>query len=210
MHRLALVLTLLISNTVRALPETERTDDTKLWLAVAFVAEAGWAGQNKPKAEADHRGIFHVLKNRWPRLKRRFPKRFPRYVDVVQAYVAALDPRTKGKRVRWLLRMGLDPTQAPAYWPAKVKWSVHKPLWIRALQRAQDCLAGTPGKCRDPYKGKALHWGGEMDRPTECMVLLPNAGTYNDFYGVDTECTRDRRQKRKGEATGRVLRLGQK
>ncbi len=176
------------------LPVEERGADTTRWLAVAFVAEAGWADPKHQKAEADHRAIFHVLKRRWSRLRKRWPKRFERFVDVLKNYVAALDPRTtKGTRVRWLhaLHGHMDMTVAPAGWPQeRARWSVHREWWKAALLRARRCTSGR--ECRDPYRGRALHWGGAMDVPRGCMVELPNAGTFNTFYRLDRDCRRRR------------------
>ena len=160
------------------------------------MAEAGWGGPGHPKGRADHRAIFHVLKNRWPRMRNQHPRRFPRFLDVVQNYVAAMDPRTpKGGRVRWLLALQehqrLD--TPPTGWPEqKARWKVHRGLWEQALERAQRCLHGRG--CGDPYAGRALHWGGAMDKPKGCMVELPNVGTNNTFYGIDPECQRRRRR----------------
>ena len=173
----------------------EPSDQARRLLAVAFVAEAGWAPPRRPKAEADHRAIFHVLKNRWRNMRKRWPKKYGEFSSVVQVYVAAMDPRTKkGGRVRWLLALstpGAGADGPPAGWPvAHARWARHRVWWRDALERAERCLYG--GRCRDPYRGKALHWGGAMDPPRGCMVELPNVGTYNTFYAVDTTCRRRR------------------
>lgn len=173
-----------------ALPPDQVNDVTTRWLAVAMVAEAGWL------AEADHRAIYHVLRRRWPRLQKRRPKRYSDFVSVVQGYVAAMDPRTsKGGRVRWLLQLELGREDAPTGWPERANWEKHRVWWVRTVERARDCIAGR--RCRDPYKGQALHWGGDMDSPSGCMVELPNAGTANTFYSVDVECARKRRRGRR-------------
>lgn len=176
------------------LPIEERTDATKRWLAVAMVAEAGW------EAEADHRGIFHALKNRFRRLTRRFPKRYPTYLSVVRAYVAAFDPRTKkGGRVRWLMALTQPgrPPGPPKGWPVdRARWDRHTHLWGNVRRLAAQCVDG--GRCRDPYKGQAVHWGGAgLDKPQGCMVALPNAGTRNVFYRVDRDCKRRSRASRR-------------
>ncbi len=177
-------------------------DDVRRWLAVAFIAEAGWADRKRRKAEADHRGVFHVLRGRFTRMNRRLPKRYPTFLSVVQGYVAAFDTRTpKGGRVRWLLALAFGGrTGEPAGWPADVRWDVHQRWWEATLERAGRCLAG---RCKDPYRGKARHWGGAMDSPQGCMRELPNVGTYNTFYSVDLECRR-RVMRRKGSRNGRV------
>jgi hypothetical protein len=175
------------------LPPDQQTEEAIRWLAVAFVAEAGWAPPDRPKAKADHRGIFHVLKKRWPRLRRRWPKRYASFVDVVQGYVAAMDPRTeKGGRVRWLLQLELGREDAPRGWPGRANWERHRVWWKAAVRRSRNCIEGR--RCPDPYRGQALHWGGGMDSPQGCMVKLPNAGTLNTFYAVDRGCKRRRRR----------------
>ena len=195
---IALILTCSSTAHANALPEDQRTNDTARWLAVAFVAEAGWAPPRKPEAEADHRAVYHVLKRRWSfRVERGYKRPF---VYMVQHYIAAFDPRTeKAGRVRWLLSLSTGEDHTPVGWPVKLSWEAHKPFWLAAQARAHRCIAG---KCADPYKGKALHWGSDHDRPTTCMVLLPNAGTLNRFYAVDTKCTRRvRRNRAKGRAS---------
>jgi len=199
-----LALGILASSARAELPPEERTAETRRWLAVAMVAEAGWAPPDRPKAAADHRAIFHVLKNRWPRLRKRWPKLYPHFADVVQGYVAAFDPRTeKGGRVRWLLRLRPGIVEAPVGWPGRANWKRHRVWWEAVVQRAGDCMEGR--RCRDPYRGQALHWGATFDAPRGCMVPLPNAGTLNVFYTVSMECKKKRRDdmKRRGRPRGR-------
>lgn len=182
--------------TAQGLPDSEHTDETVRWLAVGFIAEAGWADPKHAKAEKDHRAIFHVLRRRWPVMQKRRPDRYAHFVNVVQGYVAAFDPRTeKGQRVRWLLSLqGRDPDAEPAGWPRdKANWNVHRVWWRQALERAENCIRGR--RCRDPYP-RAWHWGGDMDVPKRCMVELPNVGTFNTFYGLDHDCRRDAIRRR--------------
>lgn len=188
MRALALAAVLLWCSTARGadLPEAERTADAKRWLAVAFIAEAGWADPKHVKAKRDHRAIYHVLKRRWQRMHKNFPRLT--FLRMVQGYVAAFDSRTeKGGRVRWLLSLQPGRVTAPAGWPAKASWPRHKVWWDAALERATRCVDG--GHCPDPYP-EAWNWGGDMDAPSACMVELPNVGTYNTFYGTDMACRR--------------------
>ena len=179
----------------QGLPEEDRDPDTVRWLAVAFVAEAGWAPPERPKGEVDHRAIFHALANRWPQLQRRNARYFARFKAVVRSYVAAMDPRTeKGARVRWLLRLRPGMIKAPMGWPDRARWDVHRVLWDAVVARAQRCVDGVD--CADPYKGKAYHWGSTADGPQGCMVALPNAGTLNTYYFVDMDCKRRRRRRK--------------
>lgn len=177
------------------LPDTERDDETIRWLAVAFIAEAGWADPKHAQAEADHRGIYHVLRRRWQRLQRRYSKLT--FLKMVQTYVAAFDYRTeKAGRVRWLLSLrSKDPNAEPAGWPRqKASWEVHRVWWLAALERARHCVEGSRLKCRDPYP-RAWHWGGDMDIPKGCMVKLCNVGTFNTFYSIDRACRHARGQR---------------
>lgn len=201
---LAAALVLSLASVARGddfLPITERTPETARWLAVAFVAEAGWGAGKRKKAKmarADHQAIFHVLKNRYPHLRKQYPRVYTSFLRVVQNYVAALDPRTpKGARVRWLRALTgyakNDFRRPPAGWPAKYDWGErYSYYWLAVYQRALDCLYG---QCGDPYYGGALHWGGAMDAPKGCMYELPNMGTHNTFYGIDMDCRRRRARK---------------
>jgi hypothetical protein len=171
-------------------PESERTPDTERWLGVAFVAEAGWGDARHRGAIKDHKAIFHVLRGRWERARE------GTFLNLVKGYVAAFDPRTpKSGRVRWLLALAdSDASGPPEGWPQhKASWDRHRVWWAEAMQRARDCLRGV--RCKDPYNGRARHWGGRMDKPSSCMRPLPNAGTYNTFYSVDLKCARQRRRR---------------
>lgn len=194
----ALLVALWCSPGLAQVPEDQRTEATARWLAVAFVAEAGWADPRHREAAKDHRAIFHVLRKRWPQMAKRWPKRFPTFLSVIQVYVAAFDSRTpKAGRVRWLLALSEPgrPPGPPRGWPAeRARWEHHRVWWAEALERANRCLRGE--RCRDPYRGRALHWGGAMDPPSGCMVKLPDAGTLNTFYGVDADCRRRRNRGR--------------
>lgn len=199
---LVLALVLVVTWPLRAEEAVQQPENEKRWLAVAFVAEAGWADPGHRKAEADHRAIYHVLNRRWARMKKRWPSRYGQFVSVVQAYVAAMDPRTqKQGRVRWLLALSQQSPQdavPPAGWPiTRARWSLHRQWWGQALQRAERCLRGR--RCRDPYRGRAYHWGGDMDLPRRCMVELPNAGTYNTFYTVSVDCKRRQWAQRRAQ-----------
>lgn len=168
------------------LPEAQRTADAKRWLAVAFIAEAGWADPKHVKAKKDHRGFYHVLKRRWRARVKNQPKWT--FTLQVQHYVAAFDPRTKkGTRVRWLLSLQPGSSREPAGWPQKASWSRHSVWWVAAQERAARCIDG--GHCPDPYP-QAWHWGGFVDIPRECMIPLTNVGTYNTFYAINIPCRR--------------------
>ena len=195
MRPLMLAALLLWTSTAHAveLPESQRTDDAKRWLAVAFIAEAGWANERHQDAKADHRAIFHVLARRWARVVEHHPRLT--FERMIQNYVAAFDSRTvKGTRVRWLLSLQPGRAQEPAGWPQHLSWPRHRVWWVQAQERAARCIDG--GACRNPYP-KAEHWGGRMDIPKGCMVELPNVGTYNTFYRLDWDCIRRRRALRK-------------
>lgn len=202
MRYLALLLTLVATPAFAqekyAVPIEHRTDEVSTWLAVAFIAEAGWADPKHAKGEADHRAIYHVLRWRWLNV---FPEKD--FVKVISSYVAAFDPRgSKGTRVRWLVSLiGKEPGAAPVGWPhEKASWELHRKWWLQAQARAKRCMAG---RCADPYKGMARHWGGGMDVPSVCMRPLPNAGTFNTFFSVDYACVRERRRALREAARGK-------
>ena len=181
------------------LPESERTADAIRWLAVAFIAEAGWADPKHREARADHRGVFHVLRRRWSRAVKRWPNLT--FVHMVQNYVAAFDSRTqKGGRVRWLLSLQPGSDRPPAGWPSRSPWPPHLRWWKQAQKRAARCING--GHCPDPYP-TAWNWGGDMDMPSTCMVELPNVGTANTFYTLDLVCRRAAIAKRVAAAKKR-------
>lgn len=183
MKWLALVLALAVPGTAFALPESDRTPETKRLLAAAMVAEAGW------HADADHRGIFHVIRKRYVELKK-----FESFADQLRAYVAVFDPRTKLEgRTVWLRSLARDdPIGPPEGWPDGASWKRHRLRWARVLERASRCIDGRD--CDDPYRGRARHWGGVgIDHPQGCMVALPRRGTRNVFYAIDWACKRRRR-----------------
>lgn len=155
-------------------------------LAVAFVAEAGWADPRHAMAEADHRAIFHVLRKQAGMQARPFEV-------VVSEYVTALSDRAPDNdRTCWLNALLVhEGDEPPACWPnGRASWPRHLGWWRAAVARAERCLSRRG--CRDPYRGQAVHWGGDMDPAKGCMVALPNAGTLNTFYAVDRECVRRR------------------
>ncbi len=172
----------------QGLPKSAQTAKAKRWLAVAFIAEAGWL------AKMDHRGIYHVLRHRWQSRVKRYPGLT--FTRMVQNYVAAFDSRTeKGGRVRWLLSLRSGEAREPAGWPRAASWPKHLVWWRAAQVRAARCVDG--GRCPNPYR-RARHWGSTTDIPGKCMIKLPNVGTANTFYSVDMACRRNtiRKQRR--------------
>ena len=173
----------------RPLPERDRTAETERWLAAAMVAEAGWL------AEADHRAIYHVL-------RRQYRARSARgidgsFLDTVRRYAAAFDGRTTRARSVWVrsLAEGFHDHADPDGWPDGVSWKSHRKLWAAVRRRAWACMRGAA--CRDPYRGRATHWGGTKDPPRGCMVALVSRDTINTFYGVDAACVRRRMKARR-------------
>lgn len=141
----------------RVLPREQWTARAHLWLARAFVAEAGWT------AERDHAAIAWTLKRRWERAVRRWPT--IRFVDVVRAYCAGLgewSPRVT-RRQRWVRGLSWGGDRPPG-WPLKASWGEHAGYWRAALDRA---AAWQLGMVADPCRGKSWHWAGmliESDR----------------------------------------------
>lgn len=142
-----------------------------------MVAEAGWY------AKRDHIGIAYVLARRWRQVVRRLPHL--RFVDIIRLYCTALRPRRRqpSARQRWLL--ALHGPERPAGWPShKADWDVYRPRWRATYERAGDFLEG---RLRDPCKGKAMHWGGDMDlelADKKGLVPVDCGDTRNTFLGL--------------------------
>lgn len=158
------------------LPEAERTPGAVLWLARAWVGEAGWL------AARDHAGIGWVLARRWRRAVKRWPEL--RFVTVVQNYAHALgfrSGRSLTPRQHWL--RGLSGAQEPVGWPRRASWRRHRPFWRATLERA---AAWFDGRVKDPCQGRAWHWGGEIDvegAREKGLVEVDCGETENIFYG---------------------------
>jgi hypothetical protein len=158
------------------LPPAQFTPRTRVWLARAMVSEAGW------KAELDHAGISHILYRRWKNMRKRWPDMT--FEHVIRAYCAGfyVKERSLTPRQRWIQQLIPSPRQ-PKDWPAKkASWKVHMPLWKAAWDRAGRFGAG---KLRDPCRGRAWHWGGEIDLPLakqKRLVEVDCGNTRNTFY----------------------------
>lgn len=160
----------------QVLPADEWTPRTHLWLARAFVAEAGWEG------ERDHAAIAWVLERRWKRAKKRWQTL--RFIDVVRAYCAGLGdwkPRVT-RRQQWVRELAFD-LDEPEHWPRKADWGEHVGYWQGALNRAWDWQRG---RVSDPCRGKSWHWGGTIDSPFGRMVAVDCGDTRNTFYGLSS------------------------
>lgn len=137
-----------------------------------MVAEAGW------EAERDHVAIAYVLARRWRRISERYLTYT--FVDLVRNYCAGLGEQVFTPRQRWLRGLTFLGV-VPAGWPTAASWSRHHPLWRAALYRSD---AWFRGMLSDPCRGKALHWGGTMDSPSDRMQKVDCGQTLNIFYEV--------------------------
>ncbi len=160
------------SETVPIIPDRHWNENTRLWLARAFVSEAGW------DAHRDHVGIAYVLNKRWNRGRKRY-KRY-RFVALIRQYCAgfAKDQTIMTARQTWVRELTLD-AKRPAHWPEEVSWPNYKKQWKAALKRAEDWRLG---KFADPCDGKSLHWGGVIDKPRSYWKKLDCGDTENSFY----------------------------
>jgi len=159
----------------RVLPREQWTPRAHLWLARAFVAEAGWT------AERDHAAIAWTLQRRWKRAVKRWPT--IRFVDVVRAYCAGLGDWSSRvtRRQRWVRGLSWGGDRPPG-WPRKASWAEHVGHWRAALDRAAEWQLG---RVADPCRGKlALHWGGDMDAPARRMRRVDCGDTRNTFYAI--------------------------
>lgn len=156
------------------LPSEQWNSQTHLWLARAVVGEAGW------RAENDHIAIPYVLLRRWKTMSRRWPDL--KFKGVILAYAKALGGGRSSytPRQQWIRRLNFEGLQ-PDHWPAKANWKYHKPIWYKILNRLDDWRLG---RVPDPCRGKAEHWGGEMDKPLATMHEVDCGDTVNKFYGI--------------------------
>jgi hypothetical protein len=155
------------------IPPEQWDRSTHLWLARAFVAEAGW------KARRDWAGIAWVLAGRWRRASKRWPAL--RFVSTIRGYCAGLgEGRSRTARMAWV--HGLRPDMlAPGGWPAGASWERHEPWWRDAVRMAERWSRGGVG---DPCRGRAQHWGGPdgLDPPRGRMERVDCGETLNVFY----------------------------
>lgn len=159
----------------RPIPAEQFDKRTHTWLARAMVAESGWLAQN------DQIAVAYVFARRWKAMHKRWPHL--RFVDVIFSYSAGIGAsrREYTKRQTWI--RSLSPTMAkPVGWPRAASWRRHRPLWSRAMDRA-DLWAR--GMVADPCRGKAEYFGGGMDKPTKRMIVVKCKGVRNIFYRVE-------------------------
>ena len=168
---------LLVTSTAAAdkrppVPLAQWTPQTRLWLARAMVAEAGF------DAEQDHRAIAFVLARRWERVRERWSSM--RLIDVIRNYCAGLGSyrRSITPRQRWVRALRPD-LGKPEGWPARLSWERHQPLWQATLERVDRF---SRGELEDPCRGRAWHWGGVIDSPRGRMDPIDCGETHNTFY----------------------------
>lgn len=117
----------------------------QLELAQSFVAEAGWL------AERDWAAMAHIH-------YRRAQQRGVTMAQQVTDYCAAFK---RPSERRWVLGLNAELSEPP-HWPQKLSWARHRPWWHQALRRAGQFLRA-PERVKDPCKGTAVHFGGDMD-----------------------------------------------
>jgi hypothetical protein len=152
--------------------DREWTDEVKVWVARAMVAEAGW------DEIEDQVAIAYVLLRRW-RLAR---KQFPRYsmVTVIKKYCAGFRDVAFTKRQKWVKNLTLD-AKRPKGWPNDISWRDYQEEWTEVLDLAETWRRGG---LEDPCNGRAMYWGGPMDRPSKRMIKMDCGETKNRFYTV--------------------------
>lgn len=158
------------------LPPSQWNPRVHLTLAQCVVGEGGWLSRR------DHDGIAWVLARRWRMRIQRHP--LTRFVDVMHVYCKALGAgrREPTARQRWV--RALRGAAIPEGWPRNASWARHLPWWRAAYQRIGQWQLG---KVRDPCRGRALHWGGDMDIPlaeAKGLVEIDCGDTENTFFGV--------------------------
>lgn len=166
------------------LPEDQWTDEAKLWLARAFVAEAGWSH------ELDHVYIAWALTYRWRQRRLREPE--VTFADVVKRYCSAFgNEDTITRRQTWvrnLPELGLD--TMPFMWPSMYSWGRHLKYWRNVQAFTERWGAGL---VRDPSRGRVRHWGSASPELPDITIAqrainlgkwveLVTPGTQNRFY----------------------------
>lgn len=148
---------------------------THLWTARAMVAEAGWLSGK------DHIAIAYVFSRRWKAMSRRWPEL--RYLDIVFRYAKGLGSgrRQHSSRQIWIRALSPELSE-PIGWPANAaSWRRHRRYWSDTLDRA---ALWSRGRLADPCRGRATHFGGDMDEPRDGMVEVDCGETKNTFYEV--------------------------
>jgi hypothetical protein len=138
---LSVIYVLLVINP-HAHAQTEPSET--LLLAQAMVLEADWI------SATDHAAIAHVLMRESKRAGVPLPSHIRRYVAGFKIKL----PRNL--MIRSLTAEGWEPEG----WPQNLSWPKHQVWWWATIERAKRALAGT---LPDPCRGRADHWGGDMD-----------------------------------------------
>ncbi len=154
------------------IPDREWTDEVKAWMGRAMVSEAGWDGTR------DQIAIAYVLLRRW-RLMRHRVRRFS-MVSVIRKYCAGFRDVAFTQRQKWVKNMRID-GKRPEGWPDDIHWRDYRDRWMTVLELAE---AWRRGEHPDPCDGRAMYWGGPMDRPSKRMIKMNCGETKNWFYTV--------------------------
>lgn len=154
------------------IPEKAWTDEVKVWLARAMVSEAGW------DETRDQVAVAYVLLRRWELARKQLRKYS--MVTVIRKYCAGFKGPAATKRQKWVKHMTLD-GKRPKSWPDDIKWRDYRERWMAVLDLAETWRNGAHP---DPCNGKAMYWGGPMDRPSKRMIKMDCGETKNRFYTV--------------------------
>lgn len=147
-------------------PQEQWTKETTVWLARAWVAEAGWP-KTYVKKEEQH-AIGYALAARWKQLLKRYPR--IRFVSVIRAYCAGLGENLRKEptsRQKWIRNL-LGPNE-PKGWPRSfVSWERHRPLWKDTIDRVR---LFSQGRISNPCPGASFFGGKKAgDVPKGKMV----------------------------------------
>jgi hypothetical protein len=136
-----------------ALPQSQQTPETRLWLAKAMVSEVGWPTDHVKMQEQV--AVGYVLLTRWKQISRNKNRANLKLITVAKYYCSAFNPNKKEPERKWLIYLDYSLEQ-PAYWPSNASWKKHKRLWTKTIRLADRVMRK---EVRNPCPG-ANHFGG--------------------------------------------------
>jgi len=143
--------------------------DDVLWLARAMIAEADFV------STTDHAALAHVLIRKAERIPGLSIAR------IARVYCSGLGPNdARTPRLKWVIELN-EAGMQPKHWPKDATWEYYRPLWLAAMDRAQNAIAGT---LPDPCRGRAAHWGSPTDTPPRGLRRIDCGDTANIFYAI--------------------------
>jgi hypothetical protein len=147
-------------------------ENTKVWIARALVAEAGWHDT------VDHIAIAYVLFRRWQIARRTFPNYS--LISVIKRYCTGFGRTAASKRQRWIKNLSAD-GRRPKGWPGDIRWLDYRDRWLSVIETVDSWRNGYHP---DPCRGLSRYWGGPMDKPSRRMIRMDCGPTKNFFYTV--------------------------